>query len=347
MPPGRDPSDMLRNHALYIRLGSWAFKLFGAAVVVMGVVTTFNDPAGLFVILFGLAFVGAGWLTKKLFSPSEGKRFVAVQSNAFTTVRRDGTTAARRSAVLIEVDEDASDDEVSAARTDWAESRFADRPDWVSGRIEAEGQRRRGMFRLAAILWSAFAAAGIAAALIWGDIAWFVAAGATIVATMLSFAAIRDHLRYRKFGATTFVMRPGSARIGGALAGRVETSMSYDRQPSGGFSLTLLCERRWEERTSAASGQPTRTVRRTETIWRAAAQAKPEAAGQGLAARVAFDLPDGAPPSTLGDANEGVFWELRVAAEAPGMDYGAQFLVPVLAPDAKTLAQSEGAARPD
>lgn len=329
-----NPFDALaRDHDRVIKLASWAFAGFGAAVVLMGVLLVFDDPAGFIVIPFGLAFVGAGWLVRRIFMTPEGKRRIQVSTDAFVTTRRDGRIGETRTTYFVDVDADATDAEIEAAKAAWAERRFANRPDWATGRILAEGERRGGMYKLAAILWLAFALVSLATAWIWGGIAWLLAPGACGVAGALTFFAFRSALRRRKFGESAFEMATTPARLGGRLRGVIETGIPLDQSLPDGFRLTLRCERRWEEQSSAGRGAATDTVMRVESQWEAEAGASPHAVGAGLAAPVDFEIPSDLPPSTLGQVNSGVFWELEIYAETPGLDYGARFVLPVLAPD--------------
>ena len=56
----------------------------------------------------------------------------------------------------------------------------------------------------------------------------------------------------------------------------------------------------------------------------------PAGAQKALGVGLSFALPGDAPPTLLGERPP-VYWELEVRAEAPGVDYGAAFLVPVYA----------------
>lgn len=316
------------------RLGFWVFTGFGGFMVLGGVFLTFDDPAGLAVIAFGLIFVGAGYLARRLFTAPSGKKSIVVAEDAFQTRRRDGRTTAISSGIVIHVDADAGPDEIAAATAAWAAAQYAaQRSDWATGQILAEGERRRGLYVLAAIVWGGFAVCALGVALIWGDIAWFVFAGAAPIAVLIAAQAARDGMRRRKFGRSLFLMQSPPARLGAVFEGDVQTSLPYDRMPQNGFQLELACIRRWEEQSNVSGGGRPSTVQRTETLWRDAAPAKPAAgANGGLKAPVRFQLPESAPPTTLGRENVGIVWELTVQADMEGLDYRARFIAPVLDP---------------
>lgn len=326
-------SNRFRNPDSLGKLGFVAFSAFGAVNVVVGIFLAFDDPGGFAVIVFGLFFIGAGYLARKLFTAPPGQKSIVIEESAFQTTRLDGRGSSVASGTVIHVDENADAEAIEAAKAAWAAKRYAaGRPDWATGQILAEGERRGGLYKWAAIVWGGFALAALAAALTWGDIAWFILAGAAPISGLIAFQAIRDRARRRKFGRSLFLMQDPPARLGGPFEGVVQTSIPYDRMPQGGFSLKLSCIRRWEESAESESGPGTR--QRSEPVWTDTATAAAEAGkSSGLSATVRFDLPADAAPTTLGQLNTGYVWELSVTAEMDGLDYQARFQAPVLDPD--------------
>ena len=317
-------------------LGVLAFRVFaafGALMVLGGVALAFDDPGGFALMIFGLVFIAAGLLARRLFTPAEGKTFVSIPEDGFQARRLDGLQETVTRSVLIEVPEDASPEAVAAATSAWAAERFAARPDWVEGRILQEAERRGGMHRLAAGVWTVFALGALGAALLWGDIAWLFLLGAAPIAAGLVFMAVRDVVRRRRFGRSVFLMDATPARLGSTLAGAVQTEIPAGRPPKGGFRVELRCIRRWEESVGSHSAAATRTRLRTETIWETTAESRPAVGETGrLAAPVRIEIPADVPATSLSGMNEGVFWELEISAKAPGLDYGARFILPVLSP---------------
>mgnify|MGYP000052807321 CR=1 FL=1 len=316
------------------KLGFWVFVGFGGATTLGGVVLTFQDPAGPALIAFGLVFVGAGFMARRLFTAPDGKKSIIVEEDVFQARRLDGQSASLASGVVIHVDADAGPEEIAAAKAAWTTAQYAAaRPDWATGRIVAEGDRRRGMFVMAAIVWTVFASCALAAALIWGDVAWFVLVGAAPIAVLLATKAVSGAARRPKLGQSQLLMRNPPARLGDVVEGDVQTSLPLDRMPRNGFQIELACIRRWGERRSDANANRPRTAFRSETLWRDAASAKP-AGGEngGLKAPVRFQLAETAPHSTLGQESAGIVWELSVAADMDGRDYRARFIAPVLDP---------------
>jgi hypothetical protein len=54
---------------------------------------------------------------------------------------------------------------------------------------------------------------------------------------------------------------------------------------------------------------------------------------------VRFPVPADRPPATLEAGVEGVFWELRIRAHLRGMDFLAEFRLPVLDPELAWLGR--------
>jgi hypothetical protein len=312
------------------RIGGYVFMGFGTLVVAMGIVTVMDDPAGFFAILFGLVFVAAGFLTRRLFAVPEGKKAVAVEGHAADIATRDGRGGTRTQSSVIHVDENATEAEVAAARAAWLRARWAERPDWAEGVIRSDDVKHGGLAVLAAGLWSVFALGALGAALIWGDIAWLVAVGAGVVALGFIVNAARMTLRRRKFGDSRLRLERTPLALGGRLAGEVATGVPRGMRLADGFAVTLRCVHRWEETTG--SGDNRRSHMRRDTLWETTARhpGATRAGSGGVVVPVAFALPGDQPPATLGGGNEGIVWELSVSASVPGIDYAASFELPVL-----------------
>ena len=325
-PPNRVPLADIPKY------GSWAFLGFGALATVGGVFLTFQDPAGLVLIAFGLVFAGAGFLIRRLFGTPAGKKAIVAESHSRTVSRLDGAGTRSRATVL-HVDADATDEEVAAAREAWASAQLRQRPDWVSGRVEEKGRRSRGIVQAAAVLWFALAIVlGVLGATV-DQFFLFAAALVGVAAVALVFVAIRQALRERAFGASTFVMERTPAHLGETLRGRVITGVGVKQRAAVDFEVRLQCVDRWEE--TRHSGRDDRTSRpRRDILWKEQRTTRgvPDQTEPRLVVGIEFDLPMDVPATTLGGSNEGVVWELEVSASLPGLDYVAEFDFPVVAP---------------
>lgn len=324
-------------------LAGWVFMGFGAAMAIGGAFITVDDPAGLALLAFGLLFIGAGYLAKRLFAVPEGKMAVVVGTQSFAT---SGPAMLRRrhsQSAIIHVDAGADDAEIAAAERDWLHRQWQARPDWVVGRIVAEDERSGYWQILAAWMWSGFAALSIVAALIWGGMADLVAVGAVTMASVMVVLAVRVRWRQRKFGASHLLMDASPARLGRRLSGMIETGVAATGAPRDGFVINLACVHRWEQADTDPADGNRRSRRRRQVLWeqerRAAGQVGDD--GRHLSVSVQFDIPEDCPGSSLVGSSEGVVWELRVTAALPGLDYHARFQVPVLSPELAHLLEFE------
>ncbi len=310
---------------------SWVFMAAGGAMVVGGIVLVIDDPAGFALMGFGAVFLAAGWFARKLFATPAGKKAVFVQAHEADIRTYDGRTGTRRGGTVIHVDEDADAAEIDAARAAWLEARRAERPDWVAGRVEAMDQRQGGLIYVGAALWVVFAAAAFGAALIWGDVAWIVAPIAGVVALAIVGFAVRTWLHRRKYAASHCVLAGTPLYLGQPFEAEIESGIAKSASPRDGFTVELRCVHRWEE--TRGVGSERRSRRRADVLWRGEARSmgKHSARHDRVLVPVAFTPPEDQPAATLGGV-EGIYWELRVRAEMPGLDYESAFELPVMAP---------------
>jgi len=315
-------------------LAGYAFAAAGVAMIVGGIVKTFDTPAGLVLVVFGIVFLGASYIARRVLATPEGQQAISVDEYEAGVRNLDGTSGTRRQGTVIHVAADASDEEIAAARRDWARRQWAKRPDWVAGRIIAEDERTGGTLYAASAVWTVFALGAIAAGLAWGGIAWWFAFCASLIAGFLVVASGRTMLRRRRFRASEFLLQETPARLGGTLAGEVISGVPQADALRDGFRVTLRCVHRWRERTHRATDGTRPDRYRRDVLW----ESEQTSAGHAptgdtnLSVPIELRLPADQPATSLSDANAGIQWELEVRAAMPGIDYQARFLVPVLAP---------------
>lgn len=166
---------------------------------------------------------------------------------------------------------------------------------------------------------------GVRAAIQEGKPAALLALLFPLVGIGLLIWAVRSTLRYRKYGVSRLELSTVPGVIGRTLTGMVRAPAKM--QPDGGFQVTLSCVRRvttrsgkntstsesilWQEER-LVPGEPSRTAAATETHI-----------------PVAFRLPADAAACDDTDSNNRVLWRLRLSASVPGVDYAAQFEVPI------------------
>lgn len=140
---------------------------------------------------------------------------------------------------------------------------------------------------------------------------------------LLAWAAV-SVARWRKFGQSVFRMASVPGVIGGPLSGVV--SVPVHLEPEDGFHATLSCVRR----VTTGSGKHRHTSERI--LWQDERTLRRELLERDLARSaipVLFGIPYDQPPTDERNAADTVRWRLDVRAKVPGLDYAAQFEVPV------------------
>lgn len=310
----------------------------GAAMLLGGGIMVFTDPAGFFLIAFGLAFIGAGLLARRVFAAAGRKRAVYRAEYDVEIRSIQGARGRRRQIEVFYLDDDDAADTPAAAHATgrgpgedgWLRVARIERPDWVAGRILAEDERGGRILDLALGIWSVFALGAIAAAYRWGGIANLVALGAAATAAALSINAIRRRLHLRKFGSSTLALDQVPARLGEVMTGEFVSSIPVDAAPAGGFQLRIQCVHRWREIIRRGSNR-SESYRRRDVVWEDSSECSgyPDPDRGTIRAPVAFWLPADLPGSSLARSEEGISWEILVTAAMPGLDYRAKFVIPV------------------
>ena len=60
-------------------IGRWVFLSVGSVMLIGGVIVSFDDPGGLFLVFMGAVFCGAGWFAGRFFATPEGKKKVFME----------------------------------------------------------------------------------------------------------------------------------------------------------------------------------------------------------------------------------------------------------------------------
>ncbi len=320
------------------------FMGFGGLMMAGGIVMVFDDPAGFALIGFGLVFVGAGYLARRLFRTPAGMKAVTVNEHTARIRALDGNRGTFSQKRVIYVDANASEAETEAAKRDWLQKQWQRRPDWVAGRIIENGVRQRGVMKGALVLWSLLTVAGVVAGRFWWGGAALIGLGAGIVTALLAVKTVLQVLRQRKFGISELTMKRSPALLGDRLRGEVTTGVRQGTPPRDGFRLRLRCIHSWEETRYDSNSKTQRRYRHHNVLWEHE-QHHPGHAGSDrpdrLSVPVEFDLPADQPATTLDRADEGMRWELEISAAVPGLDYSSTFEVPVLDRDSDPTASAK------
>ena len=196
------------------------------------------------------------------------------------------------------------------------------RADWASGRVVASARPAMIGAWVFTCVWNLIAAPFLTILM-----TEFARSGNRFLLIGLIFPAIGFGLiilaiyvtaRWRKFGESVLEMATVPGMVGGALQGTIR--LSHFVRPADGFKLKLLCI----NLVTTGSGKNSSASERI--LWTDEQQAGP---GVGDAVPVAFYIPPDCRETSYDNVDDRVIWRLKVMAKEPGVDYAAQFEVPV------------------
>ena len=138
------------------------------------------------------------------------------------------------------------------------------------------------------------------------------------------FVAVRDSLRWRRFGRLRMILDPLPGSIGGHVGGALE--LPFHQAAAADFRVVLLCMR--ERLVKSNDGS-----KRSDSVeWAREMVPDVERSGMGVRLRYTFEAPAGLPPSEE-PSDDYHKWVIRVQADVPGPDLDQVFEVPVLLMD--------------
>ena len=196
------------------------------------------------------------------------------------------------------------------------------RADWDAGQVRDASRATLVAAWSFSLFWNLIAWTSMAAAL--GDVrGWRVAAVAVfpLVGLGLLAWAVRATIRFARFGTSVLELDTVPGTIGRGLAGTVRIPAAV--QHAMEYQVTL----RRVERTVSGSGRNRST--RESTRWEEQSLVPASRDAIGISVPVAFRIPAAEVPTSSETANPTTIWRLEIAAEVPGVNYAAQFEVPV------------------
>ena len=222
----------------------------------------------------------------------------------------------------------------SSQQVDEQKSRHPDQPwlwrkDWASGLIQDSNRSSLSYTWFFAVSWNLISAPLSLMVLprevlqnrncpaLFGLLFPLVGAG-------LLIWAIRATLRWKKFGTSVLELETLPGVIGGHLTGLLATRTAL--LPEEGLSLKLTCI----NRTVSGSGK-NRSVNE-KILWRERQVIPKDRIGarpQGSSIPFTFEIPYDAKATDRENMNNAILWYVDAGASVPGVDYGAQFEVPL------------------
>ena len=146
----------------------------------------------------------------------------------------------------------------------------------------------------------------------------------TLLGLYILVVAVRDSLRWRRFGRLQMILDPLPGSVGGHVGGVLE--LPFHQAAAADFRVVLLCIRERLVKTSDGSN-------RSDSVeW--AREMVPDVVRSGTGVRLGFTfrVPEGLPQSEE-PSDDYHKWVIRVQADVPGPDLDQVFEVPVLLTD--------------
>jgi len=211
-----------------------------------------------------------------------------------------------------------------------AQAPWLQRPDWRSGRIESGGKAAMIGMSLFALVWLLITSPALFVLpeeLKNGNYVALLVLVFPLVGLALLLMAAYKVLHWLKFGNVLLILESTPGRIGGELRGHLEIPAPVESRL--GINLRLRCVRQ----ITTGSGKGART--REEVLWEHSQIALPSKPWekQRTEAPVRFRIPADTQETDYSNPRDKVLWRLEASAEAPGVDLGAQFEVPVFRTD--------------
>ena len=212
------------------------------------------------------------------------------------------------------------------------------RPDWAAGRVVSSTKKTMLFAWFFVAIWNL-----ISVPAAWGVVSTHaIHKGNEMAAIVLIFPlaglglliwALRMTLRWMRFGESVFEMACIPGMIGGALEGTVR--LRNPIRPEGPVLIRLNCLSRITT-SNGSNGSSTRE----NILWQHETTVNMDASD---AIPVAFLIPGDASETTVIGSGNGILWRLEVNARVPGVDYAAQFEVPVFKGEVSPELQAEAA----
>ncbi len=308
--------------------------VFGGAGLIMlaGSLALFLDedvPAGIGMLIFGLVFCAAGYFGSRAFAPPKGARAVSIRTGTSDIRGVMGQSGKLEETAYVYVDESTPDDEIRKMQDDWEQRPWTQRSDWAEGMVVQEGVSDIRLLVVFTVIWNiigwGIAVYGIGVEWNSSEIPWFLVVFPAF-GIALMYLCVRTWVRRRKFGVSIFHCNTMPFYPGGRVQGAIQTGVPVKSRSMQEFSLRFMCARR----TTVIDAEGKDRVIE-EILWSREEKVSGLIShkGPGFQVPVDFAIPENLPPTRLSPENDRALWLLHVKAPVKGVDYAAQFEVPV------------------
>lgn len=224
------------------------------------------------------------------------------------------------------------------------ETTFDDRPlhlqgDWDSNRLECSNQGMMWFALLFAVIWNLISVPILfivpGEVMDEGNYPALLGLLFPLVGAGLIVWAVRSIVRWRKFGRSVFIMDPFPAHPGGIVRGTLELQSPLNTATGDEMIVSLSCIRK----ITTGSGKNRST--RKNYLWQDQ-QSVPLIPGQ-KRIEFGFKLDEKAQLTDKRNSSDERLWRVDCLAQVPGVDFNANFEVPVVAgqPDEQTMRAAE------
>jgi len=285
-----------------------------------------SKGAALFLVLFGLPFLGAGLFFiyaqlagsgnfgtgNKIFGVMFGSVFALIGGGLIYAAIGGYGRLQKQAAI-----------EESNPLSPWLW-----RTDWASRRAESLNKKREITYWVICILCNLIllpVVGGLVPKMArTGDPRAFLVLGFSLIGLILLVNAVRATIRHRRFGNTYFEFNALPFSPGDRVGGRIH--LKLETQAQHGIDLRLSCVRR------VVTGSGDSSTTREAVLWQAEQNVPSGAVGPGPLGRmipVDFALPAETYVTNHDNPNDQVLWLLHAQADVPGVDYSDDFELPV------------------
>jgi hypothetical protein len=287
-----------------------------------------SKGAAAFLTLFGLPFLGAGlaFIYAQLVSRGNFKTYEVVAAilfgSVFVSIGGGLIYAAIRGYGLLK--EQAARVEANPL------SPWRWRTDWAMRRAESQNKKSEITYWVLAILCNMitlpFLFSMVPNFIRTGDPRVFLLLGFNLLGAILIVKALRATMEYRRFGDTYFEFDSLPFAPGERVGGRIQ--LKFETRAEHGIDLRLTSVRK----IITGSGKSSTTSQ--VVLWQADKNVPAEALAPGPLGRaipVDFLPPADCLPTNHDNPNDQILWLLHAQADVPGVDYSADFEIPVFA----------------
>jgi len=270
-----------------------------------------------------------GYVGYRIFRIPEGKKRILISERLQQFRGTYGQTGERTSQQYVYVDENMPETEIKNIQSDWSAKSWTQRKDWAEGKVIQEGAQSFGILVGFTILWNIISWGITAFAFVteWetGDVPWFMLIF-PLIGLVLIIMTLRTWIRRRKFGIGIMHLDTLPAYLGDRLKGIIETGVSALDDPARSFQVKFICAQRSSSRDSKGKKRVSE-----KKLWSEEQEvyAQLSESMNTLNVSIYFNVPPDLPPTELIPADDRILWRINITSEVPGVDYAAQFEVPV------------------